>query len=120
MSILAVRVDSNEPAQMHRLFHVDFGETYGKSKLPVADIEVLTDSGIVLFERKTGSDLLQSIKDNRLFSQAARLGESGKKSYLLVTFADYSRYCIGWRGVRAAWGVAHKRIPLQFRDGCVN
>lgn len=89
MGILAIRLDSREPAWVKELRFGDVAKTV--EPLETGDAEVWLESGeILLIERKTVEDLLLSIKDGRLFEQASRLAEirmqqqlSGKR---LTTF----------------------------------
>lgn len=84
MSIKAILIDSREPPWVQEL---SFGNVL-KSIAPLdyGDAWATTDSGdLICVERKTPSDLLQSIKDNRLFNQVGGLRERTPWSYLVVT-----------------------------------
>jgi ERCC4-type nuclease len=95
MSILAVRIDSREPAWAKNLTFGGAATTV--EALETGDAEVWLDNGqILLIERKTVEDLLGSIKDGRIFEQGRRLAEirsdqqlSGKKistfPYVVIT-----------------------------------
>lgn len=84
MSLSAVFIDSREPSHITAL---RFG-----NKIPVAvtmldtgDLWASTDDGsLLIIERKTPSDLLGSIADNRLFQQVSAMRERSKWSYLMV------------------------------------
>lgn len=72
--ITAIMVDSREPEYFQRL---KFG---GVNKwvttLETGDVQAVTDDGCTLvFERKTPSDFLNSLRDERLFPQLARMTE---------------------------------------------
>lgn len=77
-----VIADDREPADgvVARLRqHPDV--TLRSERLPVGDY--LVDDGL-LFERKTLPDLVQPIKDGRLFSQALRLGQARQRTALVL------------------------------------
>lgn len=75
MTILAVVVDSREPNWVQQLKFG--GAAVAVDTLPTADAILWLDDGQqVIVERKTADDFLSSIKDGRLFTQAARMVES--------------------------------------------
>lgn len=71
----AIITDSREPLWVQSL---KFGGIpVSVMTLETGDIQVVCSDGAILnIERKTTSDLLESLKDDRLFSQCARLGQS--------------------------------------------
>lgn len=72
MTILAATIDSREPewAKCMKLG----GAAVAVATLESGDAEMYLDDGqVLLVERKSAEDFLLSIKDGRLFSQAARL-----------------------------------------------
>lgn len=74
MSIVFVRCDSREPEWVKRLSFN--GTALPAEPLAAGDLEVWMDSGDVLsIERKTPDDLLNTLRDERLFPQLARLAE---------------------------------------------
>jgi len=74
MNISAVMIDSREPEWVQRL---QFGGApTAVLALEAGDIHVLTTDGAqLIIERKTGEDLLNSLRDERLLPQMARLVE---------------------------------------------
>ena len=71
--ITSVMIDAREPATKHLL---DYGAAAVVTTLDVGDLWATTDAGhILIIERKTTEDLLASIKDERLFTQAAAMAE---------------------------------------------
>lgn len=86
MSLTGVMIDNREPAHIQAL---KFG---GVPKVNLAlecgDLWVATDDGsMLIIERKTPSDLLESIKDGRLFQQVAAMRNRSKWSYVMITGA---------------------------------
>lgn len=79
-------VDSREPSSITSL---KFGGVpVAITTLDCGDLWMSTDDGaMIVVERKTPSDLLGSIKDGRLFAQAAAMSAKSKWSYLCVTGA---------------------------------
>jgi len=74
MAIMAVTIDSREPEWVRNLrFN---GAAVAVEALPTGDALLwLEDGQLLIVERKSSEDFLLSIKDGRLFSQAARLTE---------------------------------------------
>lgn len=72
--ITAIMIDSREPEFFQRL---KFGGAPTMvTTLETGDVQAVTDDGCTLaFERKTPSDFLNSLKDDRLFPQLARMTE---------------------------------------------
>ena len=72
--ISAVIIDSREPAWVQSL---NFGGVpKAVAELEAGDVQVVTDDGHTLIvERKTADDLLNSLKDERLFPQMTRITE---------------------------------------------
>ncbi len=72
--ITAIMIDSREPEYFQKL---KFGGVPTMvTTLETGDIQAVTDDGATLvFERKTPSDFLNSLKDDRLFPQLARMTE---------------------------------------------
>jgi ERCC4-type nuclease len=84
--IQTILVDSREPNGT-----LDRCKEYFKNTpclslaLKAGDYRITTEGNeTILIERKTVSDLLESIKDNRLFNQASAMAESEKWSFLVV------------------------------------
>lgn len=84
MGIAAIQIDQREPAWAQQL-------TFGGvptivTLLPAGDYLVATDDGCLLgIERKTASDFLNTLRDDRLFPQLQRLHETTPWAYLAVT-----------------------------------
>lgn len=100
-------VDTREPAWVLGL---RFG---GAPTIPAAldagDVMVTCDDGAVLaIERKTASDLLNTLADDRLFPQLARLRQTSQWAYLVITgqlIADVSGKAIA-DGRPTGWNYA--------------
>jgi hypothetical protein len=72
MSIEAVLIDSREPAWVQELRFDDAPTTV--MELETGDLHVLCDDGsLLMIERKTPDDLLNTLRDERLLPQIARL-----------------------------------------------
>ena len=88
--ITAIMIDNREPEHIQ---HLKFGGVpVMVCQLDSGDIQAVTSDGATLvFERKTPSDFLNSLKDDRLFVQMARMSENRKQSnywpYLVLTGA---------------------------------
>lgn len=82
--LTAAVCDSREPEHIQKL-------TFGGIPTVVAPLEAgdlwasCTDGELLVIERKTTSDLLGSIADQRLFQQALRMRERSQWAYLVVT-----------------------------------
>lgn len=80
----AAMIDSREPAWVQKLKFG--GAPCVVTALEFGDLWATTDDGaMVCVERKTPTDLLGSIKDNRLFSQCAGMRQKTPWAYLIVT-----------------------------------
>jgi len=83
MGLVSVIVDSREPEWVQAL-------TFGGvpaivSALDAGDLLLACDDGaLVVVERKTASDFLNTLRDDRLFPQIAKLREQTQWSYLVV------------------------------------
>lgn len=84
MTITAVICDSREPTWIQNLgFN---GAMKAVTELQYGDLLATTDDGVLLaIERKTPTDLLNSIRDDRLWSQLAGIKATSQWAYLLVT-----------------------------------
>lgn len=85
MTIAQVVIDAREPAHVRRL---TFGglPVEASTQLDAGDIWALTDdAAIVAIERKTVSDLANTLRDDRLFGQISRLRALTPWAYLLVS-----------------------------------
>lgn len=81
-SILSIMVDQREPSHRKSL---DFGVPFAISLLDAGDIWAATsDSCLLVIELKTPNDFLNTIRDNRLFSQISRMREISQWCYLLI------------------------------------
>lgn len=84
MTITAVMVDQREPIGIQSL-------TFGGvptvvTLLDTADVHLACDDGtLILIERKTGTDFLGSLKDDRLFRQCADMRRVSPWAYLVIT-----------------------------------
>lgn len=83
-SIKAALIDSREPAWVQQLTFG--GAMTAVTALDYGDLLITTASGDLLaVERKTASDLLSSIANNRLFCQIAGLVQRTRWAYLVIT-----------------------------------
>lgn len=84
MAITAAIIDSREPEWVQRL---TFGSAMiAHSQLDAGDLLATCDDGALLaIERKTPDDLLNSIRDERLWSQLAGLRKVTPWAYLMIT-----------------------------------
>ena len=82
MTLKAVILASTEPQSIKAL---EFGVPTLVQSLPCADCWIATEDTTLVVERKTLNDLLASIRDGRLFDQAARLVAQSKWCYEVVT-----------------------------------
>jgi len=83
MTISAVLIDSREPESIQKL---SFGNAPKMiTALDYGDCWATVGTDIICIERKTPSDLLGSIKDNRLFGQVAGMRQRSPWTYLVVT-----------------------------------
>ena len=77
---LSIIIDHREPAGIKKRL-IKFGMNVEEQQLDIADY-VLSET--VACERKTGTDLISSIMDNRLFEQIDRLIETYEQPVLIV------------------------------------
>jgi ERCC4-type nuclease len=76
-------VDSREPSEIQT---ADFGCPSTVTALETGDLWAsCSDGALLVIERKTPSDLLASIGDNRLFLQAGKMRERSPWAYLVLT-----------------------------------
>lgn len=78
--------------------------------LPIADVVV---AGVIAFERKRTDDFVSSLKDGRLFHQAASLAESFRERAIIVE-GDFSPEILGGMDSNAIRGAM---MSLQFDWG---
>ena len=79
-------LDTNEAAvapEIHRALESEFKNLI-ITRLDCGDLFVLLNTGIVLIERKTPSDLLASIGDGRVFEQVRGMVESARFVFVVV------------------------------------
>jgi len=84
MAAASIMIDQREPEWVRKL---TFGEdiAVAVTLLDVGDVLVATDSGDLLaVERKTASDFLNTLRDERLFPQLARMRELTPWCYLAL------------------------------------
>lgn len=78
--ITSVMIDNREPPSITR---ADYGTISSTTTLEVGDAWATTNDGVIIVvERKTISDLLQSIKDERLFNQVADMAAMDRNMYM--------------------------------------
>jgi len=101
MSLQAVVLDSREPAWVQEL---DYGVPSSVTALPIGDCWLAAEDTTLVVERKTLADLLASIRDNRLFTQAAAMVSQSVWSYEVVTELPVIRSGCVWAGGQlTAW-----------------
>ena len=84
MAISAVMVDAREPDGIKALTFGGVPTTV--TMLDTGDIHVVCDdSTLILIERKTGTDFLSSLKDDRIFRQCADMRRVSPWAYLVIT-----------------------------------
>jgi len=97
MTLNAVILDTREPESITKL---TFDVPTSTQALPCGDAWLSTDTGIVIVERKTASDLLGSIMDGRLFDQASRMTKASPWSYVVITEIPIVRSGYVWTSGR--------------------
>ena len=101
MTLKAVVLDSREPQWVQEL---DYGVSKSVAALPIGDAWLATEDTSLVVERKTLTDLLASIRDNRLFTQAAAMVSQSVWSYEVVTELPVIRSGCVWAGGKlTAW-----------------
>ena len=105
-TITGVFIDNREPDWVRDL---DFGVPVANVVLDTGDLWAATsDSAMIIIERKTADDFLNSIADNRLLNQTARMRELSPWCYVIVTgslpFDPKTRKMISKQKV-TGWGV---------------
>jgi ERCC4-type nuclease len=82
--INAVMIDSREPEWVQKLTFN--GTPTMVTFLEQGDLMAATDDGqMLLIERKTADDLLNSLRENRLFNQLAEMQDKTRWAYLVIT-----------------------------------
>ena len=83
MMLRAVMIDSREPSEVLKL---DYGAPTVTTPLECGDLwATCADGELLVIERKTPSDLLASIGDNRLLMQAKTMRERSQWAYIVIT-----------------------------------
>jgi ERCC4-type nuclease len=95
MTLKAVVLDSREPAWVQEL---EFGVSKTITTLPIGDAWLATEDTTLVCERKTLADLLASIRDGRLFTQAAAMVRQSIWSYEVVTELPVIKSGCVWAG----------------------
>lgn len=82
-SILSIRIASNEPDWVKGL---DFDAPTAIDNIDAGDLQILTsDNRLLLVERKTSNDFLNSIADNRLQNQIVKMKAISPWCYVVIT-----------------------------------
>ena len=118
MSIVSVIVDSREPKHIQELTFG--GAMVSCDLLTSGDLLVIADDSTLLaIERKTPDDLLNSIRDNRIWSQLTGIRQLTKWSYLVITGdmnQDSSGHvCVGSRVTGWTWAALQGAL-LQVQE----
>jgi len=100
MTLKAVVLDTNEVSENVApwLLELDWGCPVSQAPLHVGDAWAATEDVTLVAERKTLSDLLGSISDGRLFTQAAKMVSQSVWSYEVVTELPVVRSGCVWAG----------------------
>lgn len=101
MTLKAVVLDTNEVSENVApwLLKLDWGCSVSQANLGIGDAWLATsDAKTLVVERKTLSDLLGSISDGRLFTQAAAMVQQSVWSYEVVTELPVIRSGCVWAG----------------------
>jgi len=98
MTLKAVVLDTNEVSATPWLLKLDWGCQVSQAPLRVGDAWGATEDATLVIERKTLSDLLGSIRDGRLFTQAAAMVSQSVWSYEVVTELPVIRSGCVWAG----------------------
>lgn len=82
--ITAIMIDSREPEWVQ---HLQFGGVpTAVTALDSGDLFATTDDGnMILIERKTPTDFLNTLRENRLFGQLANMLDKTRWAYLVIT-----------------------------------
>ncbi|MHA1975165.1 MAG: ERCC4 domain-containing protein [Candidatus Hodarchaeales archaeon] len=91
--VLNIIVDHREPQKLKKHL-IRLGMEIEEQQLDVADFVV---SDQVAVERKTGSDLIASLKDNRLFEQIDRLIETYEQPILILENLESAFERVEWK-----------------------
>ena len=84
MALVSAIVDSREPLYIRQLTFSDVERTV--AELPTGDLWGVCDDGeLIVVERKTPGDFLNTLRQDRLFPQLAQLREQSVWSYLVIT-----------------------------------
>ena len=136
MPILSIMVDSREPDWVQKL---TFGSVpVAATMLDAGDVWVATEDALIIIERKTPSDLLNTLREGRLFAQCSRMREHSEWCYLVITgelqrgangkvWADWRQTGWSWDSVQGALltcqelgvGVAHCAGDTDFENTVV-
>lgn len=88
MGLISLIIDSREPAQIQKLKFGGVDKVV--SELDAGDLLAACDDGeLLVVERKTPSDLLNTLRADRLFPQLAKLREVTRWAYLVITGGLY-------------------------------
>ena len=98
MTLKAVVLDTNDVSAAPWLLKLDWGCLVSTDHLQVGDAWAAAEDTILVAERKTLSDLLRSISDGRLFTQAAAMVQQSIWSYEVVTELPVIRSGCVWAG----------------------
>lgn len=86
-------IDSREPLWVHQMQFDGAPTVVGQ--LDAGDVHVVTTAGdLLVIERKTPGDLLASIGDDRLLTQAARMAKLSRWCYIVIT-GELGRHASG-------------------------
>ena len=77
----AVLIDSREPVNVQQM---SFDAPTAVTSLSAGDLWAATETDHIIIERKSASDLLNSIADNRLLNQASEMRKLSSWCYLVV------------------------------------
>lgn len=87
-TITSMLIDTREPEPLRAALNKHFEHVIARSEMALdcGDLWLTTsDNAMIVIERKTVPDLLQSIKDGRLTSQASKMRQKSQWCYIVVT-----------------------------------
>lgn len=136
MPIFSIMVDSREPMWLRTLTFG--GVPTASTMLDAGDVWVATEDALVIIERKTPNDLLNTLREGRLFSQCSKMREHSEWCYLVISgelqrgangqvWADQRQTGWSWDSVQGALltcmelgvGVVHCGSDTEFENTVV-
>jgi ERCC4-type nuclease len=117
MALVGAFLDSREPDWVKKLTFG--GVSVATVLLDAGDLQLATDDGsIIVVERKTATDFLNTLKDDRLFPQMAKIREASPWCYLALcgVFTPSAGGKCFINGIESGWNwasVQHALLTIQ-------